>query len=92
MTTPSGDVPAVFVTHAADILGDTSTGLSGPQIEKLTAAYAVDWNVTIPHATYPFTKPGINKRTALAENLLPFNSAQRYRIIRDLCDHPTIQA
>lgn len=49
----------MFVTHAADVLGNTSKGLSGPQIVKLTAAFAVDWIVTIPHATYPFTKVGM---------------------------------
>ncbi|MBI4192848.1 MAG: hypothetical protein HY525_20235 [Betaproteobacteria bacterium] len=88
---PAEELPAVFVTHAAEILADTSRGLSGNQIVKETAAYAIDWNVSIPYDTYPFTKLGLNKRSALTANLLAFNSAQRYRIIRDLCDHRTIQ-
>lgn len=90
-TIPSEELPAVFVTHASEVLADTSKGLSGNQIVKETAAYAIDWNVNIPYDTYPFTKLGLNKRSALTANLLAFNSAQRYRIIRDLCDHRTIQ-
>jgi hypothetical protein len=84
-------LPAVFVTHASEVLADTARGLSGNEIVKVTAAYAIDWDVKIPYDTYPFTKLGLNKRSALTANLLAFNSAQRYRIIRDLCDHPTIQ-
>ncbi len=85
------DLPMVFVTHASDVLGDTSLGLSGTQIVKLTAAYAVDANVDIPHRTYPFERQGINKRTALAENIAAFPAEWRYKIIRELCDHDTIQ-
>lgn len=81
----------VFVTHAADILGDTEQGLSGAQIVKFTSAYAVDANVQIPHDFYPFDKQGINKRTALAQNIAAFPPAWRYKIIRELCDHKTIQ-
>ncbi len=88
---PAEELPAVFVTHAAEILADTSRGLSGNQIVKETAAYAIDWNVSIPYDTYPFTKLGLNKRSALTANLMAFNSAQRYQIIRNLCDHRTIQ-
>ena len=87
----SDDLPMVFVTHASDILGDTSLGLSGGQIVKLTSAYAVDANVDIPHSTYPFERQGINKRTALAENIAAFPSEWRYKIIRELCDHDTVQ-
>ena len=32
-------IPANFVQFAADILGDTSSGLSGSDIVKATAAY-----------------------------------------------------
>ena len=49
VTIPSEELPAVFVTHAAEVLGDTSKGLSGNQIVKETAAYALDWNVVIPY-------------------------------------------
>jgi len=43
---------ATFVSYASEILGDTNNGLSGPEIVKLTAGYAVDWGVDIPHASY----------------------------------------
>ena len=85
------EVPVVFVTHAAEVLGDTDLGLSGVQIVKLTSAYAVDADVQIPHEVYPFDKQGINKRTALAQNISAFPSVWRYTIIRELCDHKTIQ-
>lgn len=84
------DMPATFVTYAADILGDTSRGLSGPQIIKITAAHAVDCDARLPHPTYPFSKLGINKRTALYENLMAFPSKERYKIIKEMCDHSTI--
>ena len=86
------DMPATFVTYAADILGDTSRGLSGPQIIKITAAHAVDCDARLAHPTYPFSKLGINKRTALYENLMAFSPKDRYKIIKEMCDHPTIQA
>lgn len=86
------DLPAVFVTHAAAILGDTNRGLSGAETVRLTATYAIDANVSIPFASYPFAGPlGTNKRTALFKNLMAFPSNWRYKIIRDLCDHRLIQ-
>jgi len=57
---------------------------------RVTAAYSVQWNVPIPHSTYPFGANVPNKRTALCENLMAFSSAQRYQIIRELCDHPSL--
>lgn len=86
------ELPAVFVTHAAAILADTNKGLSGSEIVRVCSAYAIDANVNIPYASYPFAgRMGINKRTALFENLMAFQSKWRYKIIRDLCDHKTIQ-
>ena len=84
------DLPAIFVRHAADILGDTELGLSGTEIIKVTAAHAIDCDVDVPHPTCPF-KLGMNKRTALYQNLMAFRPAERYQIIRELCDHPVIQ-
>jgi hypothetical protein len=78
-------IPATFIQYAADILGDTSSGLSGGAIVKETAAYAFEYDVNIPHPTFPFDAP--NKRTALYENLMAFTPAQQYRIIKELCDH-----
>lgn len=78
-------IPAPFLSYAADVLADTNSGLSGQNIVKATAAYAVDYDVVLPHATYPFDAP--NKRTALFENLRAFSPAQQYRIIKELCEH-----
>jgi hypothetical protein len=77
-----------FVSYPAEILADTNLGLSGPQIVKTTVAYAVDYGVTVPHSAYPFDAP--NKRAALLDNLRAFSEHQRYRIIRELCDHPAV--
>lgn len=86
MNSATDPLPPVFVSHACDILADTNLGLSGTKIVKVTAAYSVEWNVTIPHPSYPFGVGVPNKRTALYDNLMAFSAAQRYRIIRDLCD------
>jgi len=40
-----------FISHAADILGDTNRGLSGSQIVKHCNSYAVDFDVKIPIST-----------------------------------------
>lgn len=85
------DMPAMFVSYAADILGDTLHGLSGTQIIKITAVHAVDCDAALPHPTYPFSKLGTNKRTALYQNLMAFSSKERYKIIKEMCEHPTIQ-
>jgi hypothetical protein len=79
------DIPATFLQYAADLLGDTSKGLSGSDIVRATAAYAVEYDVRLPHPIYPFE--AANKRTALYENLRAFTPAQQYRIIRELCEH-----
>lgn len=75
----------MFLAHAADVLGDTNTGLSGNNIAKVMRGYELELGVQVPHAHYPFDAP--NKRTALLENLQPFSGAQQHRIIRELCDH-----
>ena len=77
-------IPPNFIQYAADILGDTDSGLSGAIIVSATAAYSVEFDALLPHPTYPFDAP--NKRTALYENLMAFGPAQQYRIIKDLCD------
>jgi len=82
-------IPAVFISHAADILGDTNLGLSGAEIIKATSAYAVEHGINLPHSTQPFDAP--NKRTALYQNLMAFPASMQYKIIFDLCDHKRIQ-
>lgn len=83
-------IPSMFLTHAADVLGDTSDGLSGSNIAKAFAGYAFDLNVNIPHASYPFGVNVPNKRSALLENLRQFEPQDQYRIIRELCEHPKL--
>jgi len=68
-------------------LGDTDSGLSGTKIIEATSAYAVEFNQNIPH-TRMSANIG-NKRTALYDNLLAFTPAQQYKIIKELCDHPS---
>ncbi|MCA1376472.1 MULTISPECIES: hypothetical protein [unclassified Bradyrhizobium] len=79
------EIPPNFLQYAADILADTNGGLSGTEIVRETAAYAVEYDVPLPHPTYPFQAS--NKRTALYENLRAFSGPQQYRILRELCDH-----
>ncbi len=78
-------IPAIFINYAADILGDTNKGLSGSKIAEYTSAYAIDFNVDIPHSNYPFQDLP-NKRTALKENLKAFNPEQQFKIIKELCE------
>lgn len=80
-------IPIPFLSLAADILADTSRALSGNQVVKAFNAYAVEYNINISHATYPFEAP--NKRTAMLENLQAFLALLQYKIIKDLCDHRT---
>jgi len=79
---PEQEVPAEFVSAAADMLGDTTTGLSGGQIVAVSKALAFDKDVPIPHGTYPFQAS--NKRTALYENVMAFNGRDRFAILRAL--------
>lgn len=84
------EMSPTFVSYAADVIADTTKGLSGPQFVKVTTAYSAQWDVPVPHPTYPFESSVPNKRTALYENLIAFTPAQRYRILRELCDHPIL--
>ena len=80
-------IPQLFINHAADILGDTETGLSGSKIAKHCSSDAVEYGVDIPFGEYPFPKGAVqNKRTALRENLRIFSPEQQFRIIRELCE------
>ena len=90
MLTPDDRMPAAFIQYAADILGDTNKGLSGPQIVKVMAAYAVDFDVDIPHAQYPFPTGTPNKRTVLFKNLMAFSPKEQYQIIKELCEHSSL--
>ena len=84
------NIPAVFITHAATILGDTNNGLTGSNIAKFCAAYAIDFNKNIPYPKDPFPDAP-NKRTALEQNLLCFEPEQQFKIIKELCENDTIK-
>ncbi|WP_439671212.1 Abortive infection C-terminus [Cupriavidus necator] len=85
MKIPDQSIPATFIQYAAGVLADTAKGLSGANIVRSMAAYAVEYDVHLPHSAYPFEAP--NKRTALYENLIAFSPSQQYRIIKELCGH-----
>ncbi|MEL7834258.1 hypothetical protein [Fodinibius sp. Rm-B-1B1-1] len=79
------EIDKTFLTHAASILGETHSGLSGSEIVDKTSKYAFEYNVELPHSDYPF-KGIINKRTALKDNLECFTPAQQFKIIKDICE------
>ncbi len=91
MSRREDDISPTFTSHAADVIADTNQGLSGPQFLKITTAYSVKYGIDVPHSTYPFG--GVpNKRTALYDNLMVFTSAQRYQVIKELCEQPQLLA
>lgn len=78
-------IPITFISRACDLLADTNSGLSGPNIVRAINGYAEQWDVRVPHPVYPFEAP--NKRTALQDSILRFSPAQQFIIIEELCDH-----
>ena len=56
-------IPTTFIRHAADVLGDTQSSLSGTKIIEATAAYAVQLNVDIPHTHMSIKIPNITGGT-----------------------------
>lgn len=81
------EIPATFVTAAADILGETQHGLSGNQIIKLTSACAMDCNIP----SLPNSHMGMkNKSTVARENILAFHGKDRYRVIKAMCEHASV--
>lgn len=81
-------IPAAFISHACEILGDTNAGLSGSKIVEHLVSYAFDYDVNIPYSGYPFPQGVPNKRTALRKNLFPFSPEQQIQILNDLCQLP----
>lgn len=79
-------IPSAFITHAADVLGETSSGLSGSKIAEYCLAYATDFNVDIPYSNYPFPRDLPNKKTALRENLKFISAEHQFKIIKELCE------
>lgn len=85
----SDKIDDVFLRHAADILADTNTGLTGSEIVKYCNGYAIDFNVNIPITSSNFGSFGSvipNKRTALYKNLVAFNACQQFKIIKELSE------
>jgi len=85
----SDKIDNVFLRHAADILADTNTGLTGSEIVKFCNSYAIDFNVNIPITSSNFGSFGSvvpNKRTALYKNLVAFNACQQFKIIKELSE------
>lgn len=81
-------IPTAFINHACEIIAETDSGISGPKIVEYLSAYAVDFNVDIPYASYPFPNTIPNKRTALRKNLQAFSPEQQVQILNDLCQLP----
>ena len=77
-----------FLAYASDILADTNAGLSGMKIVEYCNSYAIDFNRVTPYGSYPFDAP--NKRNALKENLKVFAAPEQFRIIKELCELPTL--
>ena len=78
----------MFVSSAADILADTSKGLSATEFLRITKIFGLKWGVAIPHINNISSVP--NKRTALCDNLMAFDHKQRCEIIYELCLHPAL--
>ena len=78
------EISKEFITHAASILGETNSGFSGPKIVEITTRYAIKYDVTVPHNSYPFGMR--NKKTALADNLNAFDGPQVFEILRMMCE------
>ena len=68
---------ALLVNHAADILAETNSGLSGAEIVRALSAYAIDYNIYIPHPTHSLQ--AVNKRTALSRK--PYGIARRSNVM-----------
>lgn len=77
-------VPAAFINHACEILGDTNSGLSGSKIVEYFNAYAFEYDVNVPYPDYPFPQSVPNKRTALRKNLRAFSPEQQIQILNEL--------
>jgi hypothetical protein len=83
----NAELPVTFVRYAADILGETQHGLTGTKIIESTTAYAVQFGINVPHTRMSISS---QKRSVLYDNLLAFTASQRYQIIKELCDHPSL--
>ena len=77
-------IPIPFLARAADVLGHTSSGLSGRAIVTAFLRYGERWDVNVP---YPETLDGVNKRNGILESLKAFSGEQQFIIIDELTEH-----
>jgi|SRR3989338_1897379 len=78
------EIPDTFLQKAAEILH----WLSGSKIVDAFLDYGERWNVSPPYSEYPLG--GLtSKRQAIYENLRAFSPSQQFRIIEELCAHPS---
>ena len=86
---PDLKLPNQFIEYAADVLGDTETGLTGRKIIRYCNDCASDFEVSIPITSPNFgtyVPPVPNKRIALYRNLCVFNGQQQYILIKAMCE------
>jgi len=78
------EIPNAFLQKAAETLH----WLSGSKIVDAFLDYGEKWNVSPPYSEYPLG--GVtSKRQVIYENLKAFSSSQQFRIIEELCEHPS---
>lgn len=77
------EIPTTFLQKAAESL----RWLAGSKVVDAFNEYAERWNVSVPYQEYPlgFT----SKREVIYENLRAFLPSQQFRIIEELCEHPS---
>lgn len=85
------DIAPTFLQKAAQVLGDTSSALTGSKIVDAFNAYGEMWNVRVPYPEYPGWEAQ-SKRQAIYESLRHFSPSQQFQIIEELCEHPTFSS
>jgi hypothetical protein len=78
-------IPDLFIDEACEIIADTEKGIAGSKIVKISRQYALQFDKNIPYGTNPFRKM-IKKSLALKGNLLVFSDAEKYEILKFLCN------
>lgn len=83
-----------FIFEAANIIGNTDTGLTGTEIVKFLNSFATKFSTSIPVYTpkfQDFGEKGKNKRTVLYEDLIVFSGFQQFEIVDFLCNVDSIK-
>jgi hypothetical protein len=74
--------------RATELIAETNRGVTGTTHLSYCTPYASDLGISMPHPSYPFV--GVNKRTALFENLRVFPGHIQFQILMALCEHPQV--